>query len=350
VLIGYAELTNLCEQILRGFGVPPGEAATQSWALVEADARDHPSHGVQRLTTIVDRIRAGLVVTPAQIAAEWATPAALRIDGGRGLGPVVALRAVEMIGARSAETGIAVATISNSNHVGMLSLYAERLARLGRVCIAMSTSEALVHPWGGRQAMLGTNPIAIGTPNGEEPVIVDMATSAVSMGRILSHADRGVALSDGWAIDEYGYATTDPIAAVSGALAPFGGAKGYALGAGVEVLVGILTNSALGRDVVGTLDAQHVCNKGDVLIAIDPKVFGDAPNDALANFTAALRSSPAVDPAVPVAVPGDRSRARYAHRRATGIDVATTVLDRLQALQAGELMTDSTDQASRQTP
>lgn len=333
-MISYSELTLLCDQILRSFDVPEDEAAIQTWALVEADARGHPSHGVQRLPTIIDRIQAGLVCAPAPIAALWTTKAVVAVDGGRGLGPVVAMRAVEAISGRCAETGIAVAAISNTNHIGMLALYAERLARDGRVCIAMSTSEALVHPWGGRQAMLGTNPIAIGAPNGDEPVIVDMATSAVSMGRILSHAARGVPLSEGWAIDENGSGTTDPNAAISGAIAPFGGAKGYALGVGIEAMVGALTASALGRDVVGTLDIEHVSNKGDLLIAMDPALFGGSPDEALADYTAALRSSPAIDPDAPVTVPGDRSRARYAHRRSAGIDLPATVLDRLQALAA----------------
>jgi L-2-hydroxycarboxylate dehydrogenase (NAD+) len=332
VLISYAELTDLCEEVLRRFGVPDDEAATQAWALVEADARDHPSHGVQRLPTIIARIRAGVAIGRAPIQETWEASGALVIDGGRGLGPVVALRAVELVSTRSAETGIALAAISNSNHIGMLALYVERLASLGRVAIAMSTSEALVHPWGGRAAMLGTNPIAIAVPNGDEPVVVDMATGAVSMGRILSHVNRGAPLPDGWAVDDRGRPTTDPTAAVSGAIAPFGGAKGYALAVGIEALVGVLTISGLGCNVVGTLDSQNVSNKGDVLIAIDPSAFGRSPSSGLSDFAAALRSSPPVDPTVPVTVPGDRARARYAHRRSTGIDVPATVLDQLHEL------------------
>ena len=131
MLIAYAELTDLCERVLRGVGVPADDAAVQAWALVEADARDHPSHGVQRLPTIIDRILAGLAVAPADITAQWATPAVVRIDGGRGLGPVVGLRAVDLVGTRAAETGIAIAAISNTNHIGTLALYADRLAGQG---------------------------------------------------------------------------------------------------------------------------------------------------------------------------------------------------------------------------
>lgn len=332
VLIGYAEVADLAAEILRRNGVPDDEAEIQAWALVEADARDHSSHGVQRLPTIVERIRGGFAKPGAATEQRWAAEAFLEVDGGRGLGPVVALRAAESIAARSAVTGIALAAISNTNHIGMLALYVERLAALGRIGIAMSTSEALVHPWGGRTAMVGTNPIAIGVPNGDEPVIVDMATGAVSMGRILSHAHRGLPLSDGWAIDADGVPTNDPTAAVAGAIAPFGGAKGYALGVGIEVLVGALTQSALGRNVVGTLDTTEASNKGDVLIAVDPSVLGIATSSALAEYATALRDSPAADPNVPVAVPGDRSRARYRHRREHGLDVADAVLDKLRQL------------------
>jgi L-2-hydroxycarboxylate dehydrogenase (NAD+) len=110
------------------------------------------------------------------------------VDGERGLGPVVAMAALDAIIPRAQEDGIAIAAIRNANHLGALAYYAEHVASLGLTCIALTVSEALVHPWGGRKAMIGTNPIAIGVPAAPHPMVLDMATGLVSMGKI--HAGR----------------------------------------------------------------------------------------------------------------------------------------------------------------
>src|SRR5699024_7432337 len=149
-------------------------------ALVEAELRGLPSHGLLRLPRVVERIRNGVADPHSTGAHDWATPAHLIVDGQCGIGQVVATHALDAVSDRARETGLAMATISNSNHIGMLSLYAERIAMAGQVLIGLTTSEALVHPWGGRDAMLGTNPITIGVPAEPEPFVFDMATGLVS--------------------------------------------------------------------------------------------------------------------------------------------------------------------------
>jgi LDH2 family malate/lactate/ureidoglycolate dehydrogenase len=222
-----------------------------------------------------------------------------------------------------------VAAIRNNNHIGMLALYAEKVAENGQVLIALTTSEALVHPWGGRTAMIGTNPIAIGVPAKPRPYVFDMATSLVSMGQVHDYANRGQALEPGWALDADGEPTTDAAAARKGAIAPFGGAKGYALGLSIEVLVAALTASAIGRDVVGTLDSSQPCNKGDVFIVLEP-----AENVAVAitDYLHALRASPPASVARPVTVPGDRAHATRERNIANGIEVASDVWNAICAL------------------
>ena len=118
--------------------------------------------------------------------------------------------------------------------------------------------------------MLGTNPIAIGVPAEPVPFVMDMATSLVAMGKIHDYANRNQPIPKGWALDADGNETTDPHRAKLGAIAPFGGAKGYALGLAFEILVTALANSCIGRDVVGTLDNDQPCNKGDVFIILTP--------------------------------------------------------------------------------
>src|SRR5699024_3092522 len=114
------------------------------------------------------------------------------------------------------------------NHMGMLAPYVEKAAKAGCIAIALTTSEALVHPWGGARALVGTNPIAVGVPTVKQPFVLDMATSEVSMGKVLYYAGRDECIPEGWGIGSSGSSTTNPSEVI--ALTPFGGPKGYGLG------------------------------------------------------------------------------------------------------------------------
>lgn len=197
----------LSEQLVRetalaalGKAAPQDHAISQVDLLLEADLRGVPSHGMLRLPRIIARIRNGATKPQSRGLHDWRGEAFLAVDGEQGLGPVVAQQAIAALSERVARTGVAVAAIRNSNHIGMLGYYAEKAALAGHTMIALSTSEALVHPWGGRKAMLGTNPIAIGVPTGGVPFMMDTATGVVSMGEIHDHANRGAAIPDHWAL------------------------------------------------------------------------------------------------------------------------------------------------------
>jgi L-2-hydroxycarboxylate dehydrogenase (NAD+) len=301
-------VTQLAQRILLNQGVPAAHAAIQADLLVEAEMRGLPSHGLLRLRRIVERIHNGATDPKSKGRADWARRNYLDVDGQRGLGPVVAMHALDAICPRAADDGIAIVAIHNSNHLGMLAWYVEHVARQGLVLIALTTSEALVHPWGGKKAMLGTNPIAIGVPGDPHPLILDMATSLVAMGKVHDHANRNVPIPEGWALDADGNPTTDAHAAKAGALAPFGGPKGYALGLAIELLVTALSGAEIGTRVRGTLDSTEVCNKGDVFIAIAPK-NSQSVRHLIDGYLSEIRACDPADPGRPVAVPGDRARA-----------------------------------------
>lgn len=325
--IGLDPLRDRVLRALQRHGVPAGHAHMQADLLIEAELRGRPSHGLLRLNRVVERIRNGMADPLARGEHRWRGNF-LEVDGQRGLGPVVALAALEQLAARARSGGIAIAAIRNNNHLGMLAWYAERIARQGLVLIALCNSEALVHPWGGRKAMLGTNPIAIGVPGPDEPFVMDMATSLVSMGQIHDHANRGCPIPANWALDADGEPTTDAMAAKSGSIAPFGEAKGYALGLAFEVLIGTLTASAVGPDVHGTLDSDRPCNKGDVFIVIDP---GSRQGTAAA-IAAYLDRVRASGHPGPVGVPGDRARACRRQRIEGGIPMDESLWEQLGQL------------------
>lgn len=318
VRIDPAEERALILEVLRRLGAGTEEADDQARVLVEGDLRGHPSHGVQRLPVIAERIRRGLIRPGGSYEARWSGEAMLRVDGRFGLGPYVARRAGEEIATRARRTGVASAAIHNASHLGMLALYVEPLALRGLVALGFTTSEALVHPWGGRLALVGTNPIAVAIPTDDEPFVMDMATGAISRGEVIARGLRGQSLPPGSAVDANGNPTADPAAAE--AISPFGGAKGFALGLAIELLVAALTESALGEQVRGTLDVSDPVSKGDLLVAFDPIGAGIAPfQKRLGEYLRELRSSPPAPGAAGVMIPGDRSRAERRRRLNEGI-------------------------------
>ena len=327
------QLRTLATGLLESRGATPEAATLQADLLVEAELRGFPSHGLQRLPLLLTRLEKGLADGRTKGLGTWSRRAFLDVDGERGLGPVVLMSTMYRLRQILPETGIGVAAIRNANHIGMLAYYAEAAAREGLIAIVMSTSEALVHPFGGTKAMLGTNPIAIGIPSGDRPFVLDLATSVVSMGKIRNHALRGVPIPLGWAVDANGRGTEDPVAAQSGAIAPFGGAKGYGLGLAIELLVAALAGSALSPSVHGTLDDDHPANKGDLLVLIDPAA-GAGTTPALIAYLDSLRLSRPLDAARPVAVPGDGARTRRAAAMVDGINLPDPLFEQLMALEA----------------
>ncbi|WP_202867437.1 Ldh family oxidoreductase [Kribbella pittospori] len=325
-----ATAQSLAERLLVAAGVPAAAAAQQAELLLVAEAKGVPSHGLLRLPRLLRRLGNGIASPTNTGKHEWLSPCYLSVDGEQGLGPVVALRALEAVVPAAERHGVAVCSITNNNHLGMLGFYAGRMAERGVVCLGMTTSEALVHPWGGTEAILGTNPLALGVPAQPHPLVLDMATSQVSMGKVHDHALRGVPLEPGWALDAAGNPTVDPVAAKCGSIAPFGGAKGYGLGLGLGAMVTFLTGAAYGTAVGGTLDDTRPSNKGDLFILMS------GGGHSASEYLDQVRGSRPADPASPVAVPGDGARARYQESVAHGIEIADELWRELTALDSAQ--------------
>jgi len=331
VHVDAAELRDLAALALTRRGAASSHARIQADHLVAAELRGHPSHGLRRLEVLIARIQNGLIDPASRPVLEWTATAALSVDGARGFGPVVAYEAISALRERLPETGIATAALRRTHHLGILAPYVEELAAAGLVGVMLSSTEGLVHPWGGVGALLGTNPVAIGVPATGGDLAVDMSTGAVSAGKILDYRAKGMTLPDGWAVDAAGHPTTDAAAAAEGAISPFGGPKGYALGLAFGAIVGSLTGTALGPDVHGTLDTSAEVSKGDVIIAIDPVVFaGSDTRASLGDYFALIRRSGADGSTV--TVPGDRARATRDQSLQNGVPLSTDVWSRLVEL------------------
>jgi len=262
-------------------GVSEEDATIAADVLLAADLRGVSSHGIIRLHTYYgNRIRKGLidVRSPIQVVQETATT--LLLDGKQGLGQVVAYRAMQRCIEKARESGVAVVSVRNSNHYGIAGYYAMMALPHDMIGISLTNAQPLVAPTYGRRAMLGTNPIAVAVPAGEErPFVLDMATSIVPIGKITVYDKAGEPIPEGWAIDASGRVTTDPKAVLQGgALLPLGGTalmrgyKGYGLALLVDILSGVLSGAAYSTEVARPGEGQPA-NVGHFFAAIRVDAF-----------------------------------------------------------------------------
>ncbi|WP_101296934.1 Ldh family oxidoreductase [Halegenticoccus soli] len=307
---------------LRGRGIDADDAALTAEVLVSADARGKHSHGLLRLPRVVRGVEAGNVDPDGEIRVVRDGGATALLDGGSRLGPVVAAEAVGEAAARADDYGAGVVGARNSNHLGMLGYYTDLARREGYVAVAMTNTEPAMPPHGGAEAILGTNPIAIGIPT-DPPFNLDMSTSSVSRGAVLRAKANGDELPTGVALDAEGRPTTDPEAALDGVIRPFGDAKGSGLAIAVEILAGGLVDAAMGREVTGTYHTTDPCTKGDLFAVVDPEALGgEGFAERASAFVADLKATEPAADGEGIRLPGERSAARD-DRDAISVDEET---------------------------
>jgi LDH2 family malate/lactate/ureidoglycolate dehydrogenase len=324
----------LMRDVLAALGATAEEQECVAAALTEGDLRGYASHGLLRFPLIVQRIWAGTARVGAEPRVVRRRPAAALLDGDQGLGPFVATRAVDLATAIAREQGFGVVGVFNNNHISLVGYYVERAARAGLIAMATTTGDAGVHPYGGIDRLLGTNPLAVAIPTANEPFLLDMATSEGTFGRIFGARQQGQAIPPTWAVDAAGQPTNDPAEALAGSLRPFGGAKGYGLGLCLAILAGPLVRAASGPDVVGTIEPGDPATKGDLFVVLDPAAFGDAAavREAASVFLARVRASRRAPGSETIRAPGERALRLRAERLAAGIPMDETTWEAVEAL------------------
>ncbi|MDN5347542.1 MAG: hypothetical protein PWP65_1106 [Clostridia bacterium] len=332
-------LQQFCSEVLQAAGVPKNEADLVSDSLIWANLRGVDSHGVSRLPVYISRIRNGLVSPVACFQILRETKTVTLIDGENSLGQIIALEAAKICMAKARETGVAVAGIKNTNHFGTAAYYTARMARGGYIGIALTNAPPAMAPWGGRRAMLGTNPISIAVPAGKYGVVIlDMATSAVARGKIRLAATAGKPIPPDWAFDSEGRATTDPKKALEGSLFPVGGPKGYGLALMVDIFSGVLTGAAY-ADLITPMylenpqGAQEKRNIGNFFCALDIGAF--IPYEEfiarMEDLCSRIKNSPKAEGVEKIYLPGEIEEEKMQERRQKGIPIGETLLGKLLA-------------------
>jgi LDH2 family malate/lactate/ureidoglycolate dehydrogenase len=250
VKIQAGRLREVSVQILKGLNATQDEAELVADCLVRAEMRGIDTHGVYFLKLLSDRVDVHMIRIPTELKVVREDGTTSILDGGNGLGQVAAHRAMKMSIQKARELGIGLTLVRNTNHIGILAFYTLMAAEEGMVGIVMSNSAPSMSPWGGTEPFLGTNPISIAIPgSSRSPVVLDMSSSVVARGKIRRAQRMKESIPLGWALDETGTPTTDPVAALKGTLLPIGGPKGYGLALMVDALAGLLSGSRYGPEV-----------------------------------------------------------------------------------------------------
>lgn len=262
-------------EILTKMNVKTEHAEIVADVTVDANLKGFTSHGIGRFPQYIKGLKAGTIITDAEIEIEKETPAMALINGNHNFGHVVAYNGMEIAIEKAKNTGIGIVGIHDSNHFGVTGYYTDMAIMQDMIGIVIANTEPAVAPIGGKEPILGTNPIAIGVPSNKNYVSVDMATSASARGKLLEALRKGQEIPENVALDAEGNPTTDPEEALKGSILPFGAHKGYALAFMIEILSGPLVRAAYGKAVTGTANPEEKCTKGDLIIVIDPSKFVD---------------------------------------------------------------------------
>jgi len=306
-------------------------AAAAAAALVDADACGLPTHGVSRLPLYCRHLREGRVDGAARTEVGKERAGCCVIDACGGLAyEALSLACAEAI-ARASIHGIAFAGVTNSHHSGAMGYHLGRIAAAGLVGLAFTNSPAAINAWGGKRALFGTNPIgAIFPRRNGEPLLIDLSLTEVVRGKIMLHAEQGLPLPEGWALDREGRPTTDAKAALTGSLFPIGGAKGAMLALAVELICCTLTGAAFGFENDSYFEPGGKPRIGHALIAIDPAAL--AGRDVFLDRIEVLIDAMLADPGV--RLPGTRRAAARERARAEGIDLPEKLFAEIARLAA----------------
>ena len=325
---------------LQKVGLSATDAARVGALMAEADLIGADAHGVFRLPQYVNRIRAGGISATAEVTVELTGPATARVDGHNAMGHLVMDRATDVAIELAKTTGIGWVGVRGSNHAGPASLYAARPVEHGLVGIYSAVASANhMAMWGSNESLLGTNPLAIGIPAGEEPaMILDIATTVVSYGTVKNHALQGKTMPEGWMVEKStGEPLTDASRSDEGLLAPIGGYKGSGLALALGLLAGTLNGAAFGRDVVDfNKDETTVTNTGHFILALDVSRF--MPLEVFAGEVdrqiRELRASSPLPGVDEVRIPGTERSARFVRRSSEGVPLSAELLQKLNSFAA----------------
>ncbi len=287
--IDISTIQSASRKALIAHGAADFPAQVMAEAIAWAEARGNRICGLYYLESYCQQLVTGRVKGQAEPKVTRPRPGLVRVDAGFGFSQPAFLRALPLALAAARENGIAALAISHAHTCTALGFFTEKIAAAGLIGLGCTNASPVVAGPGGRKRVIGTNPISFSVPGPDGPVLqFDFSTSAVALGKITMAKAAGEAIPPGWAVDKDGQSTTDPDAALAGALMSAGGYKGWGFGLMVEVLAAGLTGGRNSVDVAPLKSPQGAPHDlGQLFILIDPQTSADF-GDRIARLAGAV--------------------------------------------------------------
>jgi LDH2 family malate/lactate/ureidoglycolate dehydrogenase len=335
LLMPVGDLKDFCKRSFSKCGLSGEDAELMADTLISAESRGVASHGIIRLPFYCQRLLdRGTNPDPRlKIVAE--KPAMVLVDGDNGFGQIISIRTMKMVIERARAHGLCFAGVRNSCHFGMAAYYPMMALREEMIGIAGSNTPPVMAPWGGGKSAIGNNPLAVAVPTGKDyPVVLDMAMSVVSGGKVRLEAIKGVKIPKNWILDGKGRPTDNPGDFVpDGTLLPLGH-KGFGLAIIIEILSGILTQS----NVLSEIDlwfekTSTPVNVGHFFMALNIGVFLDPAlfKNRVDRMIDELKASPPMEGSTGIFMPGEMEHLSEQACLKNGIPVDREVLKKLHA-------------------
>ncbi len=334
MILSHPRLEQLVSQIFAAAGCETLEHSRIARYLVDANLAGHDSHGVIRVPSYIEWLRAGKVLANQALEIVFENDAIAVVDGRFGFGQVMGEEAMKLGIDKARRQGVAVVALRNSGHLGRIGDWAEMAAAAQLVSLHFVNTSGggiLVAPFGGIERRLSANPIAAGVPvkNGS-PIIVDISTCTIAEGKIKVAFNKGERVPEGCILGADGLPTDDPkafYAAPPGAILPLGGHKGYSLSVIAEVLAGALTGGSCSH-----FGVDRVANNM-LTIILDPAALQSMEifSTEIHSFIEHVKSSRTVSPDGEILMPGEPEARSRAHKMRDGIEIDVTTWSQIVA-------------------
>jgi LDH2 family malate/lactate/ureidoglycolate dehydrogenase len=318
-----AEASALAEDGLQRVGHSAEEAKVIAAHLVESELMGYPALGLTRVLTIAEHPRRNESRKAVEITHQ--TPVSARVDCGNHVGMYAIRRVTEIAIDKARVGGFAVVGAHNAYLSGRNAYYLDLIARAGFVGLHLACSRPVVAPLGGAAPAFGTNPIGFGIPRQPHPLVFDIGTAAANAGDVILAKRLGQKLPEGVAIDAEGRPTRDPVAALAGAILPFGGHRGYALSFIIQAL-GLLGGAALTNG-----SPQDF---GFLFVLFDPGLLMPVADfeRQLDELIAAVKATPRQPGVDEIRIPSERAYAARERRLVEGIELPRAIHERIRGL------------------
>jgi ureidoglycolate dehydrogenase (NAD+) len=332
-VIQSTDLQRFTSALFQALDVAPVMADEWAKSLVWANLRGTDSHGVLRIPSYVDRLKQKIMNARPDMRVVQRSGAIAVLEADRAPGAVAMSRAMDEAIARAREVHIGWCAARNITHAGAVGYFALQAANVGMAGIVMSASGPMMAYHGAKVSGVSTNPLAIAFPaKNRRPLVLDMSTSTVAMGKVMSARDAGQQIPIGWGLDAEGRDTTDPRQVAT--LVPLGGPKGSGLSLMIECLCSLAVSNPILAPALATGDTSVAAFLNGVAVAVDLAAFGnlDGIRDEADRLGDLIHALPKDGSAEHIYLPGERGDSVLEQRMRDGIPLPQGTWLRLLAV------------------